>query len=202
MRSVAAWVISLALGCASGASVAPQTIAASPAALTVVFQFDGPHSEKSFQEMKQELGAILKNSGIQIDWRERNQVSSAESFANLVVVKFRGACKIDLAAVRDAETGPLAFTHTSDGAILPFSEVECDRVRSTLLRALPAQNRGHSEIVYGRAMARVLAHELYHVLAGTESHSRQGLTQRALSGAELASDQLELDPDQLNLMRR
>jgi hypothetical protein len=202
MRSVAAWVISLALGCASGASVAPHTIAASPAALTVVFQFDGPHSEKSFQEMKQELGAILKNSGIQIDWRERNQVSSAESFANLVVVKFRGACKIDLAAVRDAETGPLAFTHTSDGAILPFSEVECDRVRSTLLRALPAQNRDHSEIVYGRAMARVLAHELYHVLAGTESHSRQGLTQRALSGAELASDQLELEPDQLNLMRR
>ena len=27
-------------------------------------------------------------------------------------------------------------------------------------------------------MARVLAHELYHVLAGTESHSRQGVTQR------------------------
>jgi hypothetical protein len=152
--------------------------------------------------MKQELGAILKDSGIQIDWRERNQVSSAESFANLVVVKFRGACKIDPAADRDAETGPLAFTHTSDGAILPFSEVECDRVRSTLLRALPAQNRGHSEIVYGRAMARVLAHELYHVLAGTESHSRQGVTQRALSGAELVSDQLELDPEQLNLMRR
>jgi hypothetical protein len=50
-------------------------------------------------------------------------------------------------------------------------------------------------------MARVLAHELYHVLAGTESHSRRGLTQRALSGAELAADQLELDPNELNLMR-
>src|ERR1700730_1202298 len=118
MRSVAAWVTSLALGCASGASVAPNTIAASPASLTVVFQFDGPHSEKSFQEMKQELGAILKDSGIQIDWRERNQVSSTESFSNLVVVKFRGACKMDPAANREMEPGPLAFTHTSDGAIL------------------------------------------------------------------------------------
>jgi hypothetical protein len=152
--------------------------------------------------MKQELGAILKDSGIQIDWRERNQVSSTESFSNLVVVKFRGACKMDPAANREMEPGPLAFTHTSDGAILPFSEVECDRVRSTLVRAMTGQTHGHSEIVYGRAMARVLAHELYHVLAGTESHSRQGLTQRALSGAELASDQLELDPDQLNLIRR
>ena len=198
MRSVAACMCSLALGCASGASIAPQAI---PASLTVVFQFDGPHSDKSFQEMKQELGVILKDSGIQIDWRERNQVSSSESFSNLVVVKFRGACKIDPAADGDAQPGPLAFTHRSDGAILPFSEVACDRVRSTLLRALPGQNHGHSEIVYGRAMARVLAHELYHVLAGTESHSRQGLTQRALSGAELAADQLDLDPNELSLMR-
>jgi hypothetical protein len=198
MRSVAAWVISFALGCASGASVAPHAI---PASLTVVFHFDGPHSEKSFQEMKQELGAILKDSGIQIDWRERNQVSSSESFSNLVVVKFRGVCKMDPPAERDAEPGPLAFTHTSDGAILPFSEVECNQVRSTLLRARPGQNHGHSEMVFGRAMARVLAHELYHVLAGTESHSRQGLTQRALSGADLASDQLELDPTELDRMR-
>lgn len=198
MRSVAAWMISLALGCAPGATVAPHAI---PASLTVVFQFDGPHSEKSFQEMKQELGGILKDSGIQIDWRERDQVSSSESFSNLVVVKFRGVCKIDTAADGDAQPGPLAFTHTSDGAILPFSEVECDRVRSTLLRATPRQTNGHSEVVFGRALARVLAHELYHVLAGTPSHSRQGLTQRALSGSQLASDQLELDAAELDRMR-
>jgi hypothetical protein len=198
MRSVAAWLISLALGCASGASVAPH---ATTTSLTVVFQFDGPHSEKSFQEMKQELGVLFKNSGIQIDWRERNQVSSSESFSNLVVVRFRGVCKIDTAGDRDAEPSPLAFTHTSDSVVLPFSEVECDRVRSTLLRALPGQNHGLSERVFGRAMARVLAHELYHVLAGTESHSRQGVTQRALSGADLVSDQLELDPGELDRMR-
>ena len=199
MRSVAAWMFSLALGCASGASVAPH---ATTTSLTLVFQFDGPYSEKSFREMKQELGSILKGSAIQIDWRERNQVSSSESFANLVVVNFHGACKIGPAADREAEPGPLAFTHTSDGAILPFSEVECDRVRSTLLRAKPRQDYGHSEIVFGRALARVLAHELYHVLAGTESHSHQGITQRALSGADLVSDQLELDPAELDRMRR
>ena len=202
MRSVAAWMISLALGCASGASGSSVAPHAKTASLTVVFQFDGPHSEKSFQEMKLELNAILKDSGIQIDWRERNQVRSSDSFANLVVVKFRGACKIGPAVDRESEPGPLAFTNTSDGAILPFSEVECDRVRSTLLRARPGQDYGHSEIIFGRALARVLAHELYHVLAGTESHSHQGITQRALSGADLVSDQLELDPAELDRMRR
>jgi hypothetical protein len=199
MRSVAAWVISFALGCASGASVAPH---ATPASVTVVFQFDGPHSERSFLKMKQELGSILKDSGIQLNWRHRDQVSSSESFPNLVVVKFRGACSIDPAVPRDVEPGPLAFTHRSDGAILPFSEVECDRVRSSLQRVISAQGPGRADMVFGRAMARVLAHELYHVLAGTESHSSKGVAQRALSGEQLGSDQLELNPDELDHMRR
>ena len=199
MRSVAAWVISLALGCASGASVAPQTSAAS---LTLVFQFDGPHSEKAFLEMKQELGFILKNAGIRINWRDRDQVSSAESFANLVVVTFRGVCRMDPAADRHPDSGPLAFTHTSGGVILPFSEVECDRVRTSLRGVMSWEDYFRSDVVFGRAMARVLAHELYHVLAGTESHSRRGVAQRALSGSQLASEQLELNPEELDLMRR
>jgi hypothetical protein len=117
-------------------------------------------------------------------------------------VKFRGACQIDPASDRDPEPGPLAFTHRSDGAILPFSEVECDRVRSSLLSAMPAQDHVRADIIFGRAMARVLAHELYHVLAATETHSRQGVMQRALSGADLIGDQLELGPDELNRMLR
>ncbi len=200
MRCVAAWLISFALGCASGASVAPR---ATPTPLTVVFQFDNPHSEKAFEEMKHELASILKDAGIQTEWRARDQVSSSESFANLVVVKFRGVCKMDPAANRDDDSGrPLAFTHTSEGAILPFSEVECDRVRSSLRRAVSAGDHTRSDMVFGRAMARVLAHELYHVLARTESHSAKGVAQRALSGADLIGDQLELSQDELNSMHR
>jgi hypothetical protein len=200
MRSVAAWLASFALGCASGASIAPPASTAS--SLTVIFQFDRNHSEKSFLEMKHELGSILKGSGIQVEWRDRDHVSSTESFANLVVVKFRGVCKMDAAANHDADSGPLAFTYLSDGVILPFSEVECDRVRSSLRRAMSWQDYVHSDAVFGRAMARVLAHELYHVLAGTESHSTKGVALKALSGSELISDQLELDPAELDLMRR
>jgi hypothetical protein len=199
MRSVAACVISFALSCASGASIAPPATSAS---LTVVFQFDRPYSQRSFLEMKQELGSILKDSGIQVDWRDRDHVSSSESFANLVVVKFRGVCRMDPAVYPDQDGGPLAFTHMSEGAILPFSEVECDRVRSSLRRAMSGKDYTRFDVVFGRAMARVLAHELYHVLAGTESHSAKGVAQRALSGEELVSDQLELNPEELDLMHR
>jgi len=199
MRSVAAWVISFALGCAFGSSVGPH---ATTASLTVVYKFDGPHSEKSFVEMNQELSTILKDSGIQVDWRDRDQVSSSESFSNLVVVKFRGVCRMDSTTDRDTEPGPLAFTHSSDGAILPFSEVECDRVRSALRHAMTGRDYARGDVVLGRALARVLAHELYHVLAGTSSHVATGVAQKALSGSDLVGDQLELNPDELNSMHR
>jgi hypothetical protein len=197
MRCVAAWMISFALGCASGASVGPHT---TPAPLTVVFQFDSPHSKKAFDEMKQELASILKDSAIKVEWRDRDHVSSSESFANLVVVKFRGVCKMDAAA--NHEAGPLAFTHRSDGAILPFSEVACDRVRSSVRSAMSVGDYVRSDVVFGRAMARVLAHEIYHILADTESHTAKGVAQRALSGSELIGDQLELSQDELNSMHR
>ena len=192
MRSAAAWLISFALCSAYGASVAPH---ATGVPLTVVYQFDGLYSARSFAELKQELASILKDTNIRVDWRERNQVGSSESFDNLVVVKFRGVCQIDAASDSDPQPGPLAFTHRSDGVILPFSEVECDRVRSSLRRV-------RSDIVFGRALARVLAHELYHVLAGTETHSPQGITQRALTGSDLGGDRLELSQDELTRMLR
>ena len=199
MRSVAACLISLALGCASGASIAPQ---ASTPSLTLVYQFDGPHSEKMLQEMKRELEFILKDSGIRLDWRDRSAVSSSESFADLAVVKFHGVCEVGGSA-QDAGSGPLAFTHRSDnGVILPFSEVDCNRVQWSVRDAMSRAGLGRAEMLLGRALARVLAHELYHVLAGTESHTSRGIAQRALSGADLTSDQLELDQDQLDHMHR
>jgi hypothetical protein len=199
MRYVAAWLVSCALGCASGASIAPQ---AGKTLLTVVFQFDGPHTEKAFVEMKHELGSILKDSGIQLDWRARDQVGSSESFANLVVVKFRGVCRMESDGYRDEDSGPLAFTHTSEGVVLPFSEVACNRVRSSLRRVMSAGDYARSDVIFGRALARVLAHEIYHVMAQTESHASRGVAQRALSGSELMSDQLELSEDELGSMHR
>ena len=103
---------------------------------------------------------------------------------------------MDPATYRDAESGPLAFTHSSDGHILPFSEVECDRVRASIHSA--TGRRPLSDLVMGRALARVLAHELYHVLARTSAHAHVGLTKPSLSGLELTSERLELSPSDLH----
>src|ERR1700704_5865660 len=100
-----------------------------PASLTVLLRFDGPHSERSVLEMKRELGLILKDSGIRIDWRNRDEVTASESFANLVIAKFRGKGRMEPVPYLYDERGPLGFTYDSDGSVLSFSEIECDKVR-------------------------------------------------------------------------
>jgi len=194
MRSVAAYLVVVLVG-AVGAPAEPNT---DP--LTIVFRFDGPYSGKSVLEMKRELGTILKDSGIQIDWRDQGDVSASDSFPNLVVVKFRGKCRMEPVPYLYDERGPLAFTYSTDGAVLPFSEIECDKVRSSLRSAMWGGDYKRSDMLFGRALARVLAHELYHVLAKTQSHATQGIAEKALSGAQLVSERLQLNQAELNQM--
>jgi hypothetical protein len=42
--------------------------------------------------------------------------------------------------------------------------------------------------VLGRALGRVLAHELYHILSGTKRHSARGLAKASFAVDELISD--------------
>jgi hypothetical protein len=98
------------------------------------------------------------------------------------------------------ERGPLAFTYSTDGAVLPFGEIECDRVRSSLRTAMWGGDYKRSDKLLGRALARVLAHELYHMLAKTHSHAGEGIAEKALSGAQLISERLQLNQAELNKM--
>jgi hypothetical protein len=195
MRYVAAFLIGSAL--ATLASARPKPV---PVSLTLLFRFDGPYAEGSLIEMKRELGLILKDSGIRINWRNRDEVGVSESFANLVVAKFRGKCRMEPVPYLLDERGPLGFTYSSDGSVLSFSEIECDKVRSSLRTAMWGGDYGHSDELFGRALARVLAHELYHMLTGTQSHAETGVARRSLSGSELISGRLRLTQSELDRM--
>ncbi len=197
MRSVAAFGIA----CALFAFAAAGKASTPPASLTIVFKFDGSYSEKSVREMKRELDSIMKDSGLQVEWRDRNDVASSDSFSNLVVVKFRGKCRMEPIPYLYDERGPLAYTYSSEGSVLPFSEIGCDEIRSVVRGAMWGGDYSRSDLLFGRALARVLAHELYHVLAGTPSHADKGVAQRALSGSQLISDKLRLGEAELRRLR-
>jgi hypothetical protein len=55
--------------------------------------------------------------------------------------------------------------------------------------------------VFGRAMGRVVAHELYHILGRTIQHTHHGVSKALQSPFDLVKDDYRLDKDALQWLR-
>lgn len=158
--------------------------------LTVLMQFEAEPSEQSMQAMKQELSYLL--SEVDVNWRMLSDVKPADQFPDLVVVRFKGACQMQaVPPYLFDERGYYAFTHTSNGQVLPFSEVECDKVATSIRAAMSRTDYQRQDLLMGRALGRVLAHELHHVLAKSREHSKSGVNRTALTASELIADRIQ-----------
>jgi hypothetical protein len=171
--------------------------------LTIVFDFQGPHSSRSVSEMQHEVAGILKDSGLKLNWRalDRTGATDAGDNENLVVVHFNGRCILEPVPILYDERGPLAFTHTSDGAVLPFSEVACDQVTASMRSAMFGGDYAQADQLLGRALGRVVAHELVHILTKSHDHGREGVGKAALSGTQLIEPRLPLSTSDLERLR-
>lgn len=167
-------------------------IAATP--VTILLDYDEPSSPAAHRALEKELASILSDSDIHIDLRLRKEVPEHSEFGGLVLFRMRGTCSmraLPIGALSD-ERGPLALTHASNGELLPFGEVECDRVRQCVQRSIGRGNPGAHEAQYGAALARVMAHEVYHMMAHSSVHTKEGVTKAALSSEELSGERLTL----------
>ena len=164
--------------------------------LTIVLEFLGPHTDRSIAAMKVELEALIKGSGLNVDWRTRGQ-GREESAGNLILVRFKGKCVLEPVPFLYDERGPLAFTYSTNGEVLPFSEVACDRVVATARSAMSGADFAQADLLLGRALGRVVAHELVHILSKSSAHGREGVAQAALSGLRLIAPEMHLSPADL-----
>lgn len=177
-------------------------VAATP--VTVLLDYDQPSSPAAHRALEAELAHILSDSDIQIDLRLRADVPTSSEFGELVLFRMRGTCSmkaLPIGALSD-ERGPLALTHASNGELLSFGEVECDRVRQCLQRSVGRGSPTAHEVQYGAALARVMAHEVYHMMARSTGHTKDGVTKAALSADELAGTKLVLPRQAKSRMAR
>ena len=162
--------------------------------ITIVLDFQGPRSEQSVAEMKREFAGIMKDSTLRFDFRWRSQASQ-EVLTDLVLVRFTGKCVLEPVGYLYDERGPMAFTYSTDGIVQPFSEVACDKVTSAVRSAMAGSDFANADILLGRALGRVLAHEVVHMLSKSGAHGRTGLAKTALSGSQLIAPELRLGPE-------
>ncbi len=169
--------------CASGGGVPANPV-------TILLDFDKPHSQMSLQAMEDEVSVLLKDTGVALDWQIKSDIRANAEFAELVVIKLTGHCTLETVAMPMDERGPLAFSYSSEGEVLPFGEVQCDRVRNSVRRLLLGRDYQTGEVLLGRALGRVLAHEMYHMLANDRKHTKSGVTRERLTAEELTGTTL------------
>jgi predicted nucleotidyltransferase len=162
--------------------------------LTVLLDFEGRETSVALNKLQRELQSILGSTGFTLDLQLKKQVPPRTEFSELVVFKMKGHCSagpFPIAALSD-ERGALAMTYSSDGELLPFGEVECDRVRTALERVFGRNAVSLHQSEYSIALARVMAHEIYHMLGNSKEHTKEGLTKHSLSSRDLYQGRLLL----------
>ncbi len=150
--------------------------------------------------MERETEGIFKTAGVNLDWRLASD-ASVESFEDLVVVRFKGACKVEPVPYVYDELGPMAFTYSSEGNVQPFTQVSCEKVAASVRSAMWGGDFQRADLLFGRALGRVVAHELVHMLTRSGRHGSEGVQRPALSGRELVSRSLALSPADVARLR-
>lgn len=182
-----------------GAAQAGESLPGAP--ITLYTHFDQVPSEEVADALHSEVETILEPAGVRFDWRVLEQASGGDVVPELVVATFVGVCDVLPAEHLPDGIGALGWTHMSGREILPFADVDCGRVRRLLGTAMAGVEPAERAPTMGRALGRVLAHELYHVLARTRRHGAHGLAKAQYTADELLADELRLDEKDFQTLR-
>jgi hypothetical protein len=183
----------LFLGASTAASAANGPI-------LVLMQFENSHSEAAVTAMKREFASIMQGAGLQFDYKLRSELSEFDTPGDIILVKFKGQCRMKLLPELFDERGPFATTEMVDGNVQPFSQIACDRVRVSVRSSMSGRQKQDGDTVLGRALGRVLAHEVYHILSKSPHHGSKGVARTSLSSVHLTAEKLEFDLSDIGKM--
>jgi len=143
--------------------------------------------------MRRETASLLAEAGYTIEWREHG--SATETDGILTVLELRGACETPgHSAVPSVLPGAkLASTAVMDGRILPFSWINCRTLTQFLAPVIMNQPDARREFLYGRAMGRIVAHELYHILSNEPGHDEDGVAKPSFTPRDVLADQFDFN---------
>jgi len=79
--------------------------------------------------------------------------------------------------------------------------VACDRVRDFVQAGLAGYRTENRDEKYGRALGRVLAHELYHIFANTTHHAATGVAKESYSVQDLLTDDFQFQSKESRLLQ-
>jgi mono/diheme cytochrome c family protein len=168
--------------------------------IALYYQFQHQHSSVLFDSIKQETTAILSPVGLRIQWKALPSTGNDVS-SDLAVVTFEGRCTTQDLQSSVRPDGRLGFSHVSDKSVLPFAVIDCDSIGGFLQKKLPVSPIHEREMLFGRALARVLVHELDHIFAQTTNHGEREVDQPTYTVEELLADTVQPVNSRFHILR-
>lgn len=169
-----------------------------PVSLYIHFQY-APEAGV-FEAIQNEVNIIMAPMGQGLEWRSLEENSGSEVSSQLAVIKFAGHCSTEGRSLEPPKSA-LGWTHISDGVVLPFTDIDCDGIRTFLQAALMGINARERAEAYGRAVGRVLAHELYHIFANTTHHGSNGVAKGIYSVRDLMTNDFHFEERESDALR-
>jgi hypothetical protein len=154
-------------------------------------------SPDSSQMMRVELQRLLTPAGIEVIWKDHSARKRGEDFNFVAVGSFQGSCSATEPMAKGPSAGLMSLgdTSVSGTEVLPFFQINCPQ----LVRMLTNED---SQALMGRALARVIAHELYHIIGRTPVHRNSGIAKAAFSVSDLLNPEVEFDIASIVQMKR
>ena len=146
--------------------------------------------------MNRELGSLMQPAGFRVVWRGVSDPPSSAGAEHLLMVELRGVCTAQFLSTASTPLSsplPLASSSVADGKVLPFSWVDCTALNRFLAPVASNQSQALQDDLYGRSIARLLAHEFYHILAQTDDHAASGIAKARFSTADLLADHFDFE---------
>ncbi len=154
--------------------------------------------------MNRELESLMLPAGFRVVWRGASDPPSAAGAEHLIMVELRGVCMAQFSSMASMPLSsplPLASSSVADGRVLPFSWVDCTALNRFLAPVVSSSSQAEHDDLYGRSMARLLAHEFYHILAQTDDHAPSGIAKARFSTADLMADRFDFEASALERLR-
>ena len=194
-------VFCLALAALPALCASSQSVAGSLAPVTLYTDFQQAVPQAVVEALRGEVDSIMSPLGLRFEWRPLSDFRSERVSAAVAVAHFEARCDVSGLVMRENQPGSLGWTEISGGTILPFTHVDCERVRTFLQTTLLGYHPHDRERAYGRALGRVLAHELYHVFGNTPKHVASGVAKEKYSVEDLLAADFKFHERQTRALR-
>ena len=162
--------------------------AAQETSVAVFLESDHNAPALVLSSLQREMADIVAPAGIHIYWHAMQASEFTQVYERIARVRLGGDCRANALSSGSAKSEPLGETQVIEGKVLPIALIRCDAVRRLIGRDLLAARADQKDELLGRALGRVMAHELFHILLRTTDHGHDGLARAAQSNGDLVAD--------------